>query len=275
MIDVLREHISKVLPSHRQNALREYLQWLLLQAMDDGGYRRHLAFTGGTCLRLIFKTRRFSEDLDFSLTHRRGYDTFALQETLLQRIRRLGMRAEGSPVKDNKIVTSFFIHFEELLYLLNLSPQKTQKLSIKIEVDKNPPTGAKVEEFLFQDPVPFLVNHLDLPSLFATKLHAFLFRRYDKGRDYYDLFFFLGRRVMPSLKLFQMAVRQTHPELIFSTYSDLFDAVRRKLEGMNQKAVLRDVAPFLLLKSEERFLTKPILLKALDQFQSNFNLIPI
>lgn len=59
MIDPIRKHLE-TLPSHqRLNGLREYLQRLLLQGIDDGGYRKKLAFTGGTALRIIYGTARF------------------------------------------------------------------------------------------------------------------------------------------------------------------------------------------------------------------------
>lgn len=65
-----------------------------------------------------------------------------------------------------------------------------QVLKIKIEVDTDPPSGfATTTRFLLQ-PIPFSVRCYTLPSLFAGKLHALLFRRWNnrvKGRDWYDL----------------------------------------------------------------------------------------
>jgi hypothetical protein len=46
---------------------------------------------------------------------------------------------------------------------------------------------------------------------------------------------------------------------------DVYDAVRKKLAVMDDKRVLSDVGPFLLEPSQERFLTRAVLLKALDQ----------
>lgn len=265
MLEVLRAHVSAA-PSHQQlNALREYLQWIILQALDDTGYRGHLAFTGGTCLRVVFGINRFSEDLDFSVVHRNGFDMRAMNAAVLRRLSRLGLEPESSPVKDRNAVRSFFLRFGGLLHALGLSPLKTEKLSIKFDVDTRPLAGGKVEEFLFQDPVLFMINHFDLPSLFATKLHAFLFRGYDKGRDYYDLFFFLRKKIVPSLPLFRAAAKQTHPELAFPSLESVFQGVREKLGSLDEKKVLRDVGPFLLDPEEARFLKRETLLKSLGQ----------
>lgn len=265
MIEILRTHLASYPPHQQLNALREYIQWLILQTMDDAGFRTHLAFTGGTCLRVVFGLPRFSEDLDFSLVVKKGYDTRQLNAALLRRLGLRGLETESSAIKDQKTVASFFLRFEGLPHALGLSPMKSEKLSIKIEVDTRPHPGAVVEEYLFQEPILFMVNHLDLPSLFATKIHAILFRGYDKGRDYYDLFFFLRKKVTPSLRLFQAAVRQTHPETAFPSLESVFKAVHDKLEGMDEKRILRDVGPFLLNPEEERYLRRDLLLKSLDQ----------
>ena len=265
MLDVLRAHIAKETPQQRLNAVREFLQWVILQALDDSGYRKHLAFTGGTCLRVVFGINRFSEDLDFSLVQKKGFDIRVLNQALLLRLCRLGLKVDSSPVKDVNTVASFFLRFAELLQPLGLSALKSEKLAIKFEVDMRPPKGGKVEEYLFQDPILFLINHFDLSSLFATKLHALLFRDYDKGRDYYDLFYFLRKKIVPSLVLFQAAVKQTHPDLDFPTHDSIGKAIRDKLMSMDEKKILKDVGPFLLDPGEERFLRRDMLVKSLGQ----------
>ncbi len=265
MLEVLKNHADGFAPHQRMNATREYLQWIILQLLDDTGYRKHLAFTGGTCLRVVFGIGRFSEDLDFSLVQPKGFDLRALNEAVLRRLELMGLAAESSPAKDKNTVGSFSLKFAGVLQHLGLSPMKSEKLSIKFEVDTRPPAGGVVSEFLFQEPILFMINHFDLPSLFATKIHALLFRGYDKGRDYYDLFFYLRKKTLPSLSLFQAAVKQTHPQLNFPSLDSVFTAIRKKLSEADEKKILRDVGPFLLDPGEERFLKKDVLLMSLRQ----------
>jgi len=47
--------------------LREYLQVLILKEMYKLPEGKRLFFTGGTYLRLIHQTKRFSQDLDFNV----------------------------------------------------------------------------------------------------------------------------------------------------------------------------------------------------------------
>jgi predicted nucleotidyltransferase component of viral defense system len=59
-------------PAHGRNAAREYLQARILGALQRAGAMIPLAFHGGTALRFLYATARYSEDLDFALASRRG-----------------------------------------------------------------------------------------------------------------------------------------------------------------------------------------------------------
>jgi hypothetical protein len=86
-------------------------------------------------------------------------------------------------VNEQKTVSSAFIRFSGLLYELDMSPHPSQTLSIKIELDTNPPTGAMTESPLIRRPVTLNLYHHDKASLLAGKLHALLCRSWVKGRD--------------------------------------------------------------------------------------------
>jgi predicted nucleotidyltransferase component of viral defense system len=45
--------------------LREYLQYKILALIFSSDFATKFAFLGGTCLRIVHQTNRFSEDLDF------------------------------------------------------------------------------------------------------------------------------------------------------------------------------------------------------------------
>ena len=76
-------------------------------------------------------------------------------------------------------------------------------MKVKFEVDCYPSLGFNVESKWLDNPEYASVNVLDLPSLFAGKIHAILCRTYKnnvKGRDYYDFLFFIRKRVKPNLE---------------------------------------------------------------------------
>ena len=51
----------------RTQVVREYWELVILKGLFDSPFGRDLIFKGGTALRLVYDSPRFSEDLDFSL----------------------------------------------------------------------------------------------------------------------------------------------------------------------------------------------------------------
>jgi len=63
---------------------------------------------------------------------------------------------------------------------------KQSVIKIKLEIDTNPPSDFDTEMKYLFSPVQFAVRSYTLPSLFAGKMHALLFRKWKnrvKGRD--------------------------------------------------------------------------------------------
>jgi len=146
--DYLRQILSAtpaVLP--RLRLVREYLQARILQALQEEGVFLRWAFQGGTALRFLYNIPRFSEDLGFSSTEA-DTDAPSIFARAVQHARE-GLGAEGYAVdarsKDQKAVASAFLRFLGLLHELDLSPQASAVLSIKIELDTRPPAGAGLE----------------------------------------------------------------------------------------------------------------------------------
>ncbi len=112
---------------------------------------------------------------------------------------------------DRKTVQSGWVRLGGILHDAGLSGRADQKLSIKIEIDTRPPAGGSCERKVLTRHLTFLVQHYDLPSLLAGKLHAAISRTYAKGRDWYDLVWYLSQRppISPNLILLQNALDQT------------------------------------------------------------------
>lgn len=82
MKDYLAELVrASPTPAQARNAMREYLQARILGALQRAGAMIPLAFHGGTALRFLYATARYSEDLDFALEKdrdRKGRDLYDL-----------------------------------------------------------------------------------------------------------------------------------------------------------------------------------------------------
>ena len=100
----------------------------------------------------------------------------------------------------------------------------------------------------------------------AGKLHALLTRRYAKGRDWYDLMWYLSQRppVAPNLTLLQNALDQTQGAKTVDA-GRWMEAVRGRLLAMNMKAIFEDVAAFLERPQDAALMTRENLLGLLDR----------
>lgn len=253
-------------PAHRRNVAREYLQARILGCLQRNGAMIPLAFHGGTALRFLYAMPRYSEDLDFTLEQPGSAYNF---RAYLQAIR-TELTAEGYPVEiklnDKKVVHSAFIRFAGLLYELGLSPHQTEVLSVKLEVDTNPPAGAGLTTTVIRRFVTLQLQHHDKASLLAGKIHAILQRSYTKGRDIYDLLWYLSDPTWPApnLTLLNHALRQTGwsgAELTEITWRVM---VQEKLQTLTWEPVVGDVSSFLELAADSQLLTLENLLNVLE-----------
>ena len=95
---------------------------------------------------------------------------------------------------ERHVVQVGWVRIAGLLHEAGLAAMPAEKLSIKVEIDTNPPHGARTEKRVVTRYVTFLLHHHDLPSLMAGKIAAVLTRKYTKGRDWYDLAWYLSHR---------------------------------------------------------------------------------
>ena len=266
MIDI----IHKLLKSERTkeaklNALREFLQVLILRIIYDKGYFKNLSFVGGTALRLLHDLKRFSEDLDFSLIEKTGYSFKKLTGDISAELINYGLQADIM-AQDSKTVQNIDIRFKSILHRLHLSPLKSQRIFIRCEIDSNPPEGWVTQVSLINRVYIFTVTHFDLPSLYALKLHACFYRKYTKGRDFYDLIWYLGKKITPNYLLLNNAIRQTEKDdpRITVGENNYRHFLHQKIAQIDFQKVKRDVERFLEDKSELRLFDKTTILSLVE-----------
>jgi predicted nucleotidyltransferase component of viral defense system len=249
-------------PVEARNLAREYLQALILQSLQRAGAMTALAFHGGTALRFLFSLPRYSEDLDFALERKtNSYDFRSYLQVIRKDLERQGY-AVAFKVNDQKTVHSAFVRFTGLLFDLKLSPHQEEVLAVKIEVDTNPPAGAVLTTSLARRHVMLNLQHHDRPSLLAGKLHAVLQRSHLKGRDFYDLIWYMSDREWPApnLELLNNALKQTDWPGTTLTAKNWREVVRSRIESISWEQALDDVQPFLASQQEIELMKKNNLL---------------
>lgn len=222
---MIKEWILEYAPQNEEetlSAVREIMQEIVLAGLSRTDFFQKAAFYGGTALRIFYGLDRFSEDLDFSL--RASEPEFSLEpyfSAIITEFEALGMRVDvrEKDKKQQTAIESAFLKSETIWKELVLEDvvrqtgiRSNRNVKIKIEVDRQPPLDFETEEKLLLRPFSFYVKCFTLPSLFAGKLHALLFRKWKnriKGRDWYDLEWYIRKGVPLDLNHFYSRAKDT------------------------------------------------------------------
>ncbi|HEX5037978.1 MAG TPA: nucleotidyl transferase AbiEii/AbiGii toxin family protein [bacterium] len=232
----------------RMNLLREALHHLILQEVDRKGGFSKICFLGGTALRVVYGLDRFSEDLDFSTssTLEKRFDLEPLVRSVETSLRAFGFDGRAEKLDTEQNVQKCFFSFRGLLHDVDRAFRDNQKLAIKFDVDSRPPAGAVETVSPITGERVYKIRHYDLPSLFAGKLHAVLFRVYTKGRDLYDFLWYVGRGTKVNGTLLENAIEQTEDAKVELTDENLREMLIKRFLEIDFEKAKKDVSPFLI-----------------------------
>ena len=280
----MNDAVRQMLARHRPNtpadhirALREVLQELALLGLWRSKFYEHAAFYGGTALRVVHGLDRFSEDLDFSLlAPNPGFALARYLAALETELRAFGFDVRAHEKADaarRTAIHSAFLKTQTLRELVSIKTPDTitrgihrdRVLTIRIEVDTDPPPEFETDVRYVLSPIPFAVRVYALPDLFAGKMHALLCRRWKtrvKGRDWYDLVWYVGHH--PQLRLSHLEARMRHSRdwtgSASLTRADLLDQLRTAIANLDVGQVRQEMDRYvrdtssLTLWSREFFL---------------------
>lgn len=250
----------------KKNAIKEIVQEVVLCGLSRGGFFKDAAFYGGTALRIFYGLDRFSEDLDFSLVSQNpDFDLTKYFSYIENETKSLGLNfivKEKAKSFDSNVKSAFLkgntkehiLTFYEEANDTNII-NKDELISIKFEVDINPPMGATFETKFGLLPSPYQVRLYDMPSLFAGKIHACLCRNWKtrvKGRDFYDYVFFLAMGAKVNLVNLKAKLVQSNyiAEDYDLTIENLKTLLNERFSNMDFAQAKEDVIPFVRDKSK-------------------------
>lgn len=164
------------------NVVREYVQHLFLSYLYQFNQSEHLAFKGGTALRILYRSPRFSEDLDFT----GSLKPYHLKTLLTQTTEKVSQEIASFEPIESKPTSGGYL----ALYRCDVNGEK-----IGIELNISLRHKARTEPLLVTTPLIPSYQCMSLPvnELVREKCEALLYRK--KPRDYYDLYFLLRERL--------------------------------------------------------------------------------
>jgi len=252
------------------NRVLETVQVKVLHGLAQSGAFEDAAFMGGTALRVLHGVRRFSEDIDLSSVSGKGESRMAdWCKGVGSSMEALGVSCEVS-VKEKANHTSIatgIAKISGLLHATGVGDRAEQKLMVKIELDTRPPEGARFQQSTVEKfGSRFSVREFDLPSMFAGKLHAILSRQYTKARDYFDLDWYLDKRIQPNLVFLNNALVQSGWKGTMPTVTNWREVVSEKVLSLNADGTLRtELARFVEHESLIQRVDKDRLLERLGK----------
>jgi len=264
LLNIIRDQSSL---SDKRSIAREYLQARILLALQNHGAFTDWAVVGGTALRFLYRFSRYSVDLDFSICD--PEQDIRFRKLMLGVKKELKLETYDVEIKlrEKQTVLSAWVKFHGILYEIGISPHADEVLAIKLEIDTNPPLGAGLTTKIIRRFAMLNLLHYDKSSLLAGKLHAVLTRKYTKGRDLYDLIWYLSDPSWPQPNLIQLnnALLQTEWSGAMPTQSNWHQVMLDKIRDINWEQAKNDVLPFLEQEHDINMVNFEFINKLLNQ----------
>ena len=163
----------------QRNVIREYCQHCFLSALYKQKEANCLFFKGGTALRILFESPRFSEDLDFSSR----INSVSILETIVQKVLvHLAHEGISLDISEAKPTTGGYLFTADTKLF-------STAFSIKLNIVMKPHSSGETHMVNSVFLPPYAATGLVREDIAREKVQAFLTRT--KPRDIFDLYFLL------------------------------------------------------------------------------------
>lgn len=236
----------------RRNALKEELQYYVLNFICYHTEYKSWIMYGGSALRIIHGLDRMSVDLDFEISH-------AVTEEFLEELKKeiekhfLNTYGAGTDFMTAKITTGrgllLKFHVGEELSFGHSSKQVHVKIDLNHFVASETVTERRP---INRDQLSFVIITYNMSALMASKLAAIFLRGtrgvgeavyQEKGRDIYDLLWYMGKKVVPDFDyLTAKGIDAKDPRA-------LFDKLTLQMNKVSDKNLEQDLEPLFVNKT--------------------------
>jgi len=267
--------------------IREIMQEIILPGLAGTDFFENNAFLGGTAIRMLYGLKRYSEDLDFTMKEDKikEFSWGKYTNSIVEYGKSLGVTfqcEEDADKHGNKIVRIRSDSILEMINGKNIIPKmytrSNQREKIEVKLETNFSINAFNDEMKIAD---FFgkseIRILDISSLFAGKINAVLTReqtnlethkkeRIDKGRDWYDLVWYINKQVKPNYNFLSKKISYKGPfegKIIKADAKWVKDELFRRLESLDYNKINSDIT-LITLKENRITLTKDILTEKIN-----------
>jgi len=236
---ITKEQLAKLSKFYKINEttiFREYLQLLFLSRLYSLAKAKKIFFKGGTALHFIYKAPRFSEDLDFTVEEKQEIFYKVIKDVFKK-----FTKEESVEFKEKKTIAGKRFLLTSKPLILTYQVFVSLDFSFREKV-------LKPKKSIIKTNYPVLFNsyiyHLSKEEIVAEKIRAVLTRK--KGRDLYDLWFLLNKKVSLDSKLIKQKLKYYNLKNI--TRKDIINRVKQ----FSEKDFILDLRPFVSVDQREK-----------------------
>ena len=237
---IIEKYPPDVVQRNPRAILVEYLQYEILDSLYKQKGSELLSFIGGTAIRIVYGSARFSEDLDFD-----NYGlSFAEFDVLLNKTA-ADMSNKGFAVEFRLVEKGAYhcyIKFPEILEQSGLPRKAKEKILIRVDAVRKEkffePKLVRLGGFdVYRN---ILANTIEV--ILAQKIVTIIERKREKGRDLYDVSFLLGR-AEPNFEYIEKQFGWNKDEVM--------KRLHERLAELDFVELAKDVLPFLLKTDDQ------------------------
>jgi len=257
----------------RRNALKEELQFYVLNFVYHNPEYNKWIMCGGSALRIIHGLDRMSVDLDFEVPH-------AVTEKFLEELKKeiedhfSNTYGAGDDFLTIKITTGRGLILKFHVGKEISSGHPANQVHVKIDLNHFiAPKTVTERRPINRDQLSFVILTYNMGALMASKLAAIFLRGTrgvgeavyeEKGRDIYDLLWYMNKKVVPDFDyLITKGINTKDPRA-------LFDKLTLQINKVNNENLKQDLAPLFVDRNFiENWLTnwRESYLQLLDEYK--------
>lgn len=243
-------------PEIRLNALKEELQFYVLDFIYHHPEYSKWIMYGGSALRICYDLDRMSVDLDFEVSH--TIDNEFLNE-LKEEAEKHFSKVYGV---DSEFLKISLTNNRGIVFKFRagnlIDGYSSEWVHIKIDLNSFTPPTRVVTERMPQNhgQLSFVIRTYNLSSLMASKIAAIFLRGTrgvgeaiyeEKGRDIYDLLWYMGKKIVPDLDYLKAKDVEEAKD-----YRTLFTKLALKMNNVSEENLKNDLTPLFL---DSRYVT--------------------
>ena len=221
----------------------DYIQSVFLSLLFSK--TQEFIFKGGTCVRIVYNSNRYSEDLDFNFNFDRK-DVLKILKAAAKDMKYFGIGAEIKEKRIWKVGIGCKLSYKGPSF----DGRNITKNSIKIDVSLRKEKVETLKKLIyveFDDVKPFIANVVTMEHILAEKVRTILTR--NKARDAYDLWFLLQKGIKPDFGLIDEKMKIYDEKFTKKSFREGLKKIEKVWEK-ELKALMLRIPEFKVIKKE-------------------------